>query len=70
MDTYYKLEDDGLLSIKMEADYGDVSLFEQLAVIYEVCLYKLWIPFMTDSQLIAQLSNTHSHKPNTQITHF
>ncbi len=53
--TYYKLEDDGLLSVRMETDQDDVSIFEQLAVLYEVNLYTEWIPFCSDSKLISQI---------------
>ena len=42
VDTYYRLEEDGLISVRMEAVHNDCLLFEQLSVLYEgvcLCLY-------------------------------
>ena len=36
--THYKLSSDGLVLIRMEGHLRDLPLFEQLAVIHEVCM--------------------------------
>jgi hypothetical protein len=54
--THYMLGDDGLLWVRMESTQCDIPVVEQLAVVYEVEWFKLWIPFCNDSRLIARLS--------------
>ena len=56
--THYMLGDDGLLWVRMEATQCDIPVMEQMAVVYEVEWFKLWIPFCSDSRLIARVSHT------------
>ena len=56
--THYMLGDDGLLWVRMEATQSDVPVMEQMAVVYEVEWFKLWIPFCSDSRLISRISHT------------
>ena len=53
--TYYKVEDDGLLSVRMEG-IQDIPIFEQIIVFYECALYKEWIPFCKRSELLHKIS--------------
>jgi hypothetical protein len=55
VDTHYKIDDDGLLLLKMEGNQHDVPLFEQLAVVYEVSLFSKWAPFCSSSSLVSQI---------------
>lgn len=54
--THYRLSPDGLIYLRMESEKEDLPLFEQLAVMYEFELYKNWIPFFDDSQLLLKLA--------------
>jgi hypothetical protein len=54
--THYLIGDDGLLWVRMESTQHDVPLLEQLAVVYEVGLFNNWIPFCSESSLIARPS--------------
>lgn len=54
--THYMLGDDGYLWVRMESTQADVPVMEQLSVVYEVELFKTWVPFCTDSRLILRLS--------------
>ena len=54
--THYMLGDDGYLWVRMESTQADVPVLEQLAVVYEVELFKTWVPFCTSSRLISRLS--------------
>lgn len=54
--THYMLGDDGYLWVRMESAQADVPVLEQLAVVYEVELFKTWVPFCTNSRLITRLS--------------
>jgi hypothetical protein len=53
--TYYRKEPDGSLSIKLEGKLEGVPLFEQVAVIREVDLHKLWAPFCTSSLTVKEM---------------
>jgi hypothetical protein len=53
--TFYRREDDGSLSMKLEGELKGVPLFEQLAVLREIDLNYLWAPFVTSSLTIAHL---------------
>jgi hypothetical protein len=57
--THYMIGDDGLLWVRMESTQADVPILEQLAVVYEVELFKKWVPFCNDSRLIARISKRH-----------
>lgn len=54
--TYYRNEEDGSLSIKMEGRLEGVSLFDQVAVLREVDLHYKWAPFVSSSLTIAHLN--------------
>lgn len=51
--TYYKFEEDGLMSIRMEG-IQDIPIFEQISVLYECALYSEWIPFCSYSACVLQ----------------
>jgi len=55
IDTYYRREDDGTLSLKLEGEMKDIPLFEQVAVLKEVDLHYKWAPFCSSSMTIADL---------------
>ena len=55
MTTYYRREDDGSLSIKLEGSLKDVPLFDQVAILREVDLHYRWAPFCSSSLTIAHL---------------
>jgi hypothetical protein len=55
--TYYRVEEDGLLSMRMEG-VQDIPIFEQLAVLYEVSLFNQWMPFCSQSELLQQICET------------
>lgn len=52
--TYYRFEDEGSLSFKLQGDLNGVPLFEQLAVLRECDLFHLWLPFCNDSKKLKQ----------------
>jgi hypothetical protein len=54
--TYYRREDDGSLSIKMEGRLEGTPLFDQVAVLREVDLHYKWAPFCSSSLTIAHLN--------------
>jgi hypothetical protein len=50
---YRKCEDDeNAIIVKIEGTMDDLPLFEQMAVIHEIDLFKEWAPFCTDSVLV------------------
>lgn len=53
--TYYKIENDGQLSVRMEG-IQDIPIFEQIIVFYECALYNEWIPFCKRSELLKKIS--------------
>ena len=53
--TYYRREEDGSLSIKLEGRLDGVPLFEQVAVLREVDLHHKWAPFVSSSLTVAHL---------------
>lgn len=51
--TYYQIDkSDNSIIIKLEGVMEDLPLFEQCAVIYEIDLFKEWIPFCRESELV------------------
>jgi hypothetical protein len=55
VNTYYRLESDGQLSVRMEG-VQDIPIFEQIIVFYECALYNEWIPFCNRSELLHKIS--------------
>jgi hypothetical protein len=53
--TYYRREEDGSLSIKLEGVIEGVPLYEQVAVLREVDLHSKWAPFCSSSLTVAHL---------------
>lgn len=53
--TYYRREEDGSLSLKLEGELKDASLFEQVCVLKEIDLHYKWSPFCSSSLTIADL---------------
>lgn len=54
--TSYRIENDGLLSLKMEGHQEGAPLFEQIALMYEVDCYKKWVPLCNISGIVKQFS--------------
>lgn len=54
--TSYRREPDSTLSIKLEGELHDVPLFEQLCVLRETDLFRLWAPFMSQSRKLLQIT--------------
>lgn len=53
--TFYKLDPDGSLWIKMHGTMDGVGIMDQLATIREVDLFKKWVPFCNTSKLLKRL---------------
>eukprot|EP00903_Cladosiphon_okamuranus_P008725 g8357.t1 len=53
--TFYKLDPDGSLWIKMHGTMDDVGIMDQLATVREVDLFKKWVPFCNTSKLLTRL---------------
>lgn len=53
--THYKLTGEGTIILRLEGESTDLPMFEQLAVIHEVDLYKDWIPFCFTSKTVVKL---------------
>lgn len=53
--TYYRREDDGSLSVKLEGELTGVPLFEQIAVLRAGDLHYKWVPFCSSSMVVAEL---------------
>lgn len=53
--TYYRHEIDGSMSVKLEGRVSDCSLFDQVAVMREFDLNRIWAPFVTSSRTIAHI---------------
>ena len=53
--TYYKRQEDGSVSLKLECELIGVPLFEQVAVLREVDLNYKWAPFCTSSMTVKNL---------------
>jgi hypothetical protein len=62
--TYYRVEEDGLLSLRMEG-VQEIPVFEQLAVLYEVSLFNHWIPFCSQADLLQQICKDSSPIPSS-----
>lgn len=53
---YKKCEDDPTsIIVKIEGTLDDLPLFEQMAVIHEIDLFKEWAPFCTNSVLVDKI---------------
>ena len=55
INTFYRKERDGSLTIKLEGEMKDCPLFEQLCVLKEVDLHHHWTPFCSSSMTIADI---------------
>lgn len=53
--TFYKLDPDGSLWIKMHGTMDDVGIMDQLATVREVDLFNKWVPFCNTSSLLKRL---------------
>jgi hypothetical protein len=65
--TYFRVEEDGLLSLRMEG-VQEIPIFEQLAVLYEVSLFNYWIPFCSQADLLQQICNSLPPSPPSSDT--
>ena len=52
--TYYRVDDDGLLCLRLEGSQ-ETPIFEQMAVLYEVALHNEWVPFCDQSNLLKKM---------------
>lgn len=64
VETSYKMGDEGSIWVKLEGEMQDLPLFEQLAVLKEVNLFKLWAPFCDRSDLL------HTYSVADMVLHF
>lgn len=55
--TYYrKCEDDeNAIVVKIDGTVDDLPLFEQMAVLHEIDLYKEWAPFCSSSVMVDKI---------------
>lgn len=53
--TFYKLDPDGSLWIKMHGTMDDVGIMDQLATVREVDLFNTWVPFCNTSSVVTRL---------------
>lgn len=56
--THYKMSDDNLLTVKLEGVLDNVPLFDQANVIYEIDLFKTWMPLCSSSVKIDQINKS------------
>ena len=55
---YRKCEDyENAIVVKIEGTLDDLPLFEQMAVLHEIDLYKEWAPFCTSSVMVDKVGN-------------
>lgn len=53
--TFYKMDPDGSLWVKMHGTMDDVGTMDQLATVREVDLFNKWVPFCNTSKLLTRL---------------
>eukprot|EP00752_Nemacystus_decipiens_P006518 g5870.t1 len=53
--TFYKVDPDGSLWVKMHGTMDDVGILDQLATVREVDLFNKWVPFCSTSKLLTRL---------------
>lgn len=53
--TFYKMDPDGSVWIKMHGTMDDVGIMDQLATVREVDLFNKWVPFCKTSKLLKRL---------------
>jgi hypothetical protein len=58
INTFYRMGSDGNMKVKLEGLMEDLPLFEQIAVMYEVELFKEWVPFCQASDLVEKVDRT------------
>jgi hypothetical protein len=58
--TYYRVDEDGLLCLRLEGSQ-ETPIFEQMAVLYEVALHNEWVPFCDRSNLMKKMCKFFSH---------
>lgn len=56
--THYIVEEDHNVLVRIEGSQENLPLFEQLAVIRELQLYKEWVPFCSKSEMLHEISHT------------
>lgn len=54
--SYYRIDSDGFLSLKLVGCQQNVPIFEQILVMYEVDFYKDWVPLCYVSNLVKRIS--------------
>eukprot|EP01032_Pedospumella_encystans_P032587 gene32587-36793_t len=57
--THYRkcADDENAIVVKIEGKLDDLPLFEQMAVLHEIDLYKEWAPFCTSSVMVDKIGN-------------
>ena len=53
--TRYHVDDDGCINLRVEGELEDLPLYEQLVVIWEVALYRTWLPYCSQSRVIKKI---------------
>ena len=56
--THYIVEEDGNVLVRISGSQENLPLFEQLAVIRELQLYKEWVPFCDKSEKLHEVART------------
>jgi len=54
--THYKYDDEGLISVHIQGNEQELPVFEQMAVINEVDLYHEWVPFCSHSGIVDRVN--------------
>lgn len=54
--THYKYDDEGLISVHIQGNEQELPVFEQMSVINEVDLYKEWVPFCSESCIVDRVT--------------
>lgn len=62
--TYYRVDDDGLLCLRIEGSQ-ETPIFEQMAVLYEVALHNEWVPFCDRSNLLKKMCKFAAHRTSS-----
>jgi hypothetical protein len=55
--TWYKLDEDHTMILKLVGDFDELPVFELLSVIKEVDLFTEWVPFCKESCLVDEITH-------------
>jgi hypothetical protein len=57
MKTWYRLDSDNSIILKLEGEFDDLPIFELCSVIKEVDLFNEWVPFCKESSMVDRISH-------------